>query len=256
MINLRSLPQFFALLATIPCCLLAESPAPKSRAEMLGIAHLPKVEVSVAIYEVKGEPVDTLEPFDLEALQELVKESWALASVEAKKLDKGHGVFYSTKDVLKGGAWVLSAPTVLVVASKREGWRAATMSAMQELYADSQGTVSDPETYTGEEELRKLLNGVETTLQVWQDAPTGDLVVEVHATVSTFEGFLDIQVAEPDGSSTPVKIPLVDTTNCDGVVTLKDGETKVFTWRENMTEQGKSLIVATVTATIKGKRGD
>jgi hypothetical protein len=280
----------FILSMLVPAVLRAEPPAPKSRAEVLGIAHLPMVQVELKVYRVKGEPVDTLKPLDLATLDALVAETWARREPpvlrelserqglpERRKPPERQGLperrkpperqgLPERREVGGGiialeapdtaGARVITNPMVLIVASKSKGGRVCTMDATQELYADSQGLVSDPGAYTGEEELRKIVSGVQATMQVWQDAPTGKLVAEVQATVSRFEGFVEVQVAEPDGSTTPVKVPVLESVPCGGVITLTDGEPGILCWRESFTEDGKSLIVATVTATTKGTVGE
>ncbi|MDP0497560.1 MAG: hypothetical protein Q7Q73_15265 [Verrucomicrobiota bacterium JB024] len=244
----------FILSTLVPAVLRAEPAGPKSRAEVLGIAHLPKVQVELKIYRVKGESVDTFKPLDLPALDALVAETRARREPPVKREVGGGIIALEVPDT--DGARVITNPMVLIVASKSKGGRVCTMDATQELYADSQGLVSDPEAYTGEEELRKIVSGVQATMQVWQDAPTGKLVAEVQATVSGFEGFVEVQVAESDGSTTPVKVPVLESLPCGGVVTLTDGEPGILCWRERFTESGKSLIVATVTATTKGTVGE
>ena len=227
---------------------------PLSRAEVMGVAHLPMVQVRVTIYKVKGEMIDRLKPYDMEGLLDLVAETRARREPSVVRNLGGGVAFWGQPDT--DGARLLSAPTMVVRAGKTNAKDGSHMSVGAPIFLDSQGIKSDPKTYTGEDPLREYFSGVELSAQTWQDASSGDLVAEVHATVSTFEGFIDIQVAQPDGSTAPVKIPVVDTTNCDGVAMLKDGETKVFVWRENFTEQGKSLIIATVTVKIlpKGSR--
>ncbi|MGE9294571.1 MAG: hypothetical protein ACQKBW_13240 [Puniceicoccales bacterium] len=256
-----------ALSVLLPALLVAETPPattsvdvpgvgrltgaggrPLSRAEVMGVAHLPMVQVRVTIYKVKGEMIDRLKPYDMEGLLDLVAETRARHEPSVVRNLGGGVAFWGQPDT--DGARLLSAPMMVVRAGKINAKDGSHMSVGAPIFLDSQGVKQDPKMYTGEDPLREYFSGVEFSAQSWQDASSGDLVAEVHATVSTIEDFIDIQVEQPDGSSVPMRIPVLDTTVCEGVIPLKDGETKVFVWRENFTEKGKSLIIATVTANI------